>query len=230
MSDLTAQNISKEFPTPTDPLRVLDNVSFELNRGENLAISGPSGCGKSTLLHILGALDSPTTGTILLDGEDPFSLNDKDLAAFRNRKIGFIFQDHHLLPQLTAIENVLIPTLADGKASPEEIQRAKDLLEQVGLTDRSNHRPAELSGGERQRVAIARALIFQPTLLLADEPTGNLDQTNAESIGRLLVDLQQATTPAKIMIVVTHSMELAALMQRQIVLTHGQLQEATAKS
>ena len=230
MSDLSAQNISKEFPTPNDPLRVLNDVSFDLNRGENLAILGPSGCGKSTLLHILGALDSPTSGSIRLDGEDPFSLNDKDLAAFRNRKIGFIFQDHHLLPQLTAIENVLVPTLADGKASPEEIQRARDLLEQVGLTDRSDHRPAELSGGERQRVAIARALVFQPTLLLADEPTGNLDQSNAQSIGQLLVDLQQVSTPPRIMVVVTHSTELAAMMQRQIVLTNGQLQEAATKS
>lgn len=230
MSDLTAEKISKQFPTPNEPLQVLENVSFQLNRGENLAILGPSGCGKSTLLHILGTLDTPTSGSIHLDGEDPFSLNDKELAAFRNRKIGFVFQDHHLLPQLTAIENVLVPTLADGKASPEEIQRARDLLEQVGLTDRSNHRPAELSGGERQRVAIARALVFQPTLLLADEPTGNLDQHNAEAIGNLLVDLQQSTTPAKIMIVVTHSTELAALLQRQIVLTNGQLQEAATRS
>src|SRR5687767_2078188 len=150
---------------------------------------GPSGSGKSTLLHLLGTLDRPTHGTVRLDGADPFALPEPQLADFRNRSIGFVFQDHHLLPQCSVLENVLIPTLAGAKENLEG--RARQLLERVGLSQRLDHRPAELSGGERQRVAVARALIHKPLLLLADEPTGNLDRKTAETIGQLLLDMHQ---------------------------------------
>ena len=223
MADLVVENVKKEYPTPTEPLRVLDDVSLEISRGQNAAIIGPSGSGKSTLLHILGTLEKPTWGTVRVDGEDIFEMSENEQARFRNKNIGFVFQDHHLLPQLTAIENVLVPTLANGKAEPEQIQRAKDLLQEVDLQDRINHRPAELSGGERQRVAIARALIFQPLVLLADEPTGNLDQRNAAAIGDLLIQLQKKAESANILITVTHSLELASRMERQFELADGKL-------
>jgi len=168
---------------------------------------GPSGSGKSTLLHILGALDPPTTGTVTLDDVDPFELDEKALAQFRNQKIGFVFQDHCLLPQCSVLENVLVPTLVNHSSS-QHMERARTLLEEVGLTDRIDHRPAELSGGEKQRVALARALINEPLLLLCDEPTGNLDRKSAESVASLLLELheQQKT----ILVVVTHSADLAA--------------------
>ena len=221
MADLIVESLKKEYPTPSDPLLVIDDVSFEMQRGENLAILGPSGSGKSTLLHMIGALEMPTWGKVRLDDQDIFSLNDNDLADFRNKNIGFVFQDHHLLPQLTAIENVLLPTLAKGAATTQQIQRAHDLLHQVGLDDRIGHRPAELSGGERQRVAIARALIFEPTLILADEPTGNLDRSNAESVAELLIDLQTLKSAPKILIVVTHSEDIANLLQQKRELNNG---------
>jgi lipoprotein-releasing system ATP-binding protein len=223
MSDLQVENITKEFPTSGEPLRVLRGVSLELSAGQNLAVLGPSGCGKSTLLHILGTLDRPTAGTVRLEGEDPFQLDEPRLAAFRNRKIGFVFQDHHLLGQCTVLENVLLPTIANGKPDAATVDRARELLDQVGLSDRLDHRPAELSGGERQRVAIARALIYAPTLLLADEPTGNLDRTTAAGVARLLLDLQRRENT--MMIAVTHSLELAGLMDRQVELDEGQLKE-----
>ena len=157
-------------------------MSFSLRRGENLAILGPSGSGKSTLLSILGTLEPPTSGSVRLAGKDPFALDEAELAAFRRENIGFVFQEHHLLPQCTVLENVLVPFLADGSATQDDQRRATDLLRRVGLAERLTHRPAELSGGERQRVAIARALVRGPTLLLADEPTGNLDRTTARSI------------------------------------------------
>ncbi|HET6879928.1 MAG TPA: ABC transporter ATP-binding protein, partial [Pirellulales bacterium] len=185
MPDLAVRDITKEFPTRAEPLVVLRGCSFELARGENLAILGPSGSGKSTLLQIVGTLDAPTSGEVLLGGDDPFQLSEPRLAKFRNERIGFVFQDHHLLPQCSVLENVLLPTLAGGGATQEAFERARMLLERVGLTARLDHRPAELSGGERQRVAIARALIRQPMLLLADEPTGNLDRSTANAIGDL---------------------------------------------
>ena len=178
-AELVVENIVKEYPTPAEPLRVLIGVSFSLRRGENLAILGPSGSGKSTLLSILGTLEPPTSGSVRLAGEDPFTLNEAELAEFRRDNVGFVFQDHHLLPQCTVLENVLVPFLADGSATADDQQRATELLARVGLAERLTHRPAELSGGERQRVAIARALVREPTLLLADEPTGNLDRTTA---------------------------------------------------
>ncbi|MDZ4782025.1 MAG: ABC transporter ATP-binding protein [Planctomycetia bacterium] len=221
MAQLVVENLEKSFPTRAEPLVVLRGVSCSLKAGENLAVVGPSGSGKSTFLHIVGTLDRPTAGTVRLDGADPFALPEATLAEFRNRRIGFVFQDHHLLPQCTVLENTLIPALALGPTKPASVTRAKELLERVGLSSRIDHRPAELSGGERQRVAIARALVMQPTLLLADEPTGNLDRTTATTIMDLLLELQRADET--IMIVVTHSPELAARCQQRVEMDDGRL-------
>lgn len=224
MPDLVVDNVSKSFPTRTEPLVVLREVSLSLSAGENAAILGPSGSGKSTLLQILGALDSPTSGTVTLRGQNPFELNEPGLAHFRNHNLGFIFQDHHLLPQLNVLENVLIPALAEGRPTSEQVQRAKELIARVGLAERAEHRPAELSGGERQRAGVARALLLKPHLLLADEPTGNLDRKTATAIGDLLLSLQKEEQT--ILLVVTHSQELAALMQKRYQIDDGQLKEA----
>ncbi len=221
MPALLVTDVTKEYPTRAEPLRVLRGASCQLERGGNLAILGPSGCGKSTLLHIIGTLDFPTSGHVALDGEDPFALDEPRLAAFRNHKIGFIFQDHHLLPQCSALENVLIPTLADGRPPRECVERGRALLDRVGLADRLEHLPAELSGGERQRVAIARALINRPALLLADEPTGNLDRATAEVVSRLLLELQ--AQEQTMLVVVTHSLELAGMLQQRLELLDGKL-------
>jgi lipoprotein-releasing system ATP-binding protein len=220
-ADLMVDNVVKEYPTPTQPLRVLSGVSFMLRRGENLAILGPSGSGKSTLLSILGTLEPPTSGSMRLEGQDPFTLDEAGLARFRSQRIGFVFQEHHLLPQCTVLENVLVPFLADGAATANDRKRAGELLRRVGLAERLGHRPAELSGGERQRVAIARALVRGPTLLLADEPTGNLDRTTAQSISELLLELQAEQNT--MLVVVTHSTSLAAALQRRMELDAGRL-------
>ena len=204
---LEVSNLAKEYPTPRGPLSILSGVSFSLQRGDAAAIMGPSGAGKSTLLYILGGLEQPTSGTVTLDGRDPFTLSEKELAAFRNRAIGFIFQDHCLLPQCSVLENVLVPTLV-SRDGDGYVDRARGLLAQVGLSDRLDHRPAELSGGEKQRVALARALINKPLLLLCDEPTGNLDQASADVVASLLLELHQRQET--ILMVVTHSAELAA--------------------
>ncbi len=222
MPGLVVESVTKQFPTRGEPLVVLRETSLRLTAGQNVAILGPSGSGKSTLLHLLGTLDRPTSGTVELDGQDPFQLDEPQLARFRNRHIGFVFQDHHLLPQLSALENVLVPTVADGRPDAGELQRAKDLLDRVGLGERMDHRPAELSGGERQRVGVARALVRQPKLLLADEPTGNLDRHSAASVGRLLVELQQQENA--MLVVVTHSPELANLLDQRYELVDGALQ------
>jgi lipoprotein-releasing system ATP-binding protein len=224
MSDLQVEHVAKSYPTASEPLVVLRDVSFGLSVGENLAILGPSGCGKSTLLHILGALDKPSSGNVRLKGQDPLTLSEKDLAHFRNREIGFVFQDHYLLPQLTVIENLLLPLLAFGGIDDRARERAKMLLDRVGLAARSGHLPGELSGGERGRAAIARALIAKPSLILADEPTGNLDRTTAKSISQLLLDMQR--DEGAMLITVTHSLDLAALMQRRVELDNGSLKEA----
>ncbi len=222
---LEVSNLGKEYATPRGPLSIFSGVSFSLKRGDAAAIMGPSGAGKSTLLYILGGLDRPTSGTVKLDGRDPFGLSEKDLAEFRNRSIGFIFQDHCLLPQCSVLENVLVPTLVsnDGAGAAG---RARELLGQVGLGDRLDHRPAELSGGEKQRVALARALIRKPLLLLCDEPTGNLDAAAAEVVASLLLELhrQQET----ILIVVTHSAELAARFPLRYELRNANLHPAGA--
>ncbi len=207
---LIVDRVSKSYPTPRGELPILAGVSFTLERGAAIAIMGPSGSGKSTLLYILGALDPPSSGTVTLDGQDPFTLNDREQAAFRNRRIGFVFQDHSLLPQCSVLENVLAPTLvappAERSAEGDEA-RARTLLAQVGLADRLDHRPAELSGGEKQRAALARALIRSPLLLLCDEPTGNLDRASADVVAGLLLELQAARET--ILVVVTHSAALA---------------------
>jgi lipoprotein-releasing system ATP-binding protein len=206
---LQVDHLTKEYPAPLGPLRVLDDVSFSLASGEAAAIMGPSGSGKSSLLYVLGALEPPSAGRIALDGRNPFELSPTALAAFRNEAVGFVFQDHCLLPQCTLLENVLIPTLvAPQTAGRTDLSRARELIEQVGLAARVDHRPAELSGGERQRVAIARALVRSPRLLLCDEPTGNLDRSSADVVASLLLDLH--SRQKAILIVVTHSEQLAA--------------------
>jgi lipoprotein-releasing system ATP-binding protein len=221
MPELFVENLTKEFLSGNGPLPVLRGVSLTLSAGESLAVLGPSGSGKSTLLSIIGTLDVPTRGAVRLDGEDPFVLAEPDLASWRRRHIGFVFQEHYLLGACTALENVLVPTLAHGSSTPQDDERARALLARVGLEARLNHRPAELSGGERQRVALARALIGRPTMLLADEPTGNLDRAAAHEVGRLLVELQAAEQT--MLIVATHSPELATMMQSRRKLIDGQL-------
>ncbi len=223
---LRVENLGKDYPTPSGPLTVLRGINFDLQRGESLAVMGPSGSGKSTLLHILGTLDTPTTGSVRLGDTEPFSLSEPQLADFRNRFVGFVFQDHHLLPQCSVLENVLIPTLV-GAADADAQTRARQLLERVGLSGRLEHRPAELSGGERQRVAVARALIRRPALLLADEPTGNLDRRSARAIGQLLLELPKEQDA--ILVVVTHSQELADSFPRTMLMDDGRLQAAEAR-
>ena len=219
---LRVDHVSKSYATPRGSLSILEDVSLSLDRGESAAIMGPSGSGKSTLLYVLGALEPPSNGTVTLDNDDPWRMNEKEQAAFRSRRVGFVFQDHLLLPQLTALENVLAPALArpDGVTAAVR-SRAQALLAQVGLADRLDHRPAELSGGERQRVAIARALVGEPALLLCDEPTGNLDRSSASGVADALVDLhQQGRT---ILVVVTHTPSLAERFQRRYELDGSRL-------
>lgn len=223
MSDLVVTNLSKSYPTPAEPLVVLDGVNLEVSRGESLAVVGPSGCGKSTLLSILGALDDPTAGEYTLDGMNPATLSEQELAKFRATQIGFVFQEHYLLPQCSVLENVLVPLLSDGKATKADSERATELLRRVGLGERLTHRPAQLSGGERQRAAIARSLIRDPLLLLADEPTGSLDQQTAEGIADLLLELQSERN--SLLIAVTHSTDFAKRMGRQLRLVDGRVEE-----
>jgi lipoprotein-releasing system ATP-binding protein len=219
---LTLSAISKSYPTPAGALRVLDDVTLDLDRGEAAVITGPSGSGKSTLLYVAGGLEPPTSGSVDLHGVDPYSLAPDALARFRNHEVGFVFQDHCLLPQLTVLENTLVPTLV-GETDPDARDRARALLTAVGLEPRADHRPAELSGGEKQRAAIARALIRSPRLLLCDEPTGNLDAHTADTVADLLLRLhaQQHT----MLLVVTHSPALAARFPRRLAMTEGRLQE-----
>jgi lipoprotein-releasing system ATP-binding protein len=203
---LEVSNVSKHYVTPRGPLTILSEVSFSLSAGEAAAIMGPSGSGKSSLLYILGGLEPPSMGDISLEGRNIYSLGSSELAGFRNAEIGFVFQDHCLLPQCSVLENVLVPTLI--APSDSFLSRAKSLIDQVGLADRIDHRPGELSGGEKQRVAIARALIRQPHLVLCDEPTGNLDPVSADAAASLLLDLHQRQQ--NILIVVTHSARLSS--------------------
>lgn len=220
---LVASHIAKRYDTARGGVPVIDDVSFEVGRGDAIAIMGPSGCGKSTLLYILGALERPSSGLVTLDGKDPFALGEAEQAAFRNAHVGFVFQDHLLLPQLSALDNVIAPSLVSATPASASVvrDRATILLTQVGLADRLSHRPGELSGGERQRVAIARALIQKPSLLLCDEPTGNLDRASAESVADLLADLQKAHNT--MLVVVTHSPTLAARFPRRFELTDRKL-------
>lgn len=204
---LVVKGLHKEYPTPQGTVSILSGIDLTLRRGDAACIMGPSGSGKSTLLYILGALEPPTSGTVELDGQNPFALAPNAAAAFRNEKVGFVFQDHCLLPQCSVLENVLIPTVV-ARSSDGFVDRARLLLDRVGLSHRLDHRPAELSGGEKQRVALARALIRQPTMLLCDEPTGNLDHRAAGTVASLLLDLHR--DQQTILVVVTHSTELAS--------------------
>jgi lipoprotein-releasing system ATP-binding protein len=213
---LELNRVTKDYATPRGPLRILSDVSLSLAAGEAAAVTGPSGSGKSTLLYMLGALEPPTSGTITLEGQNPFQLDAVALAAFRNEQIGFVFQDHCLLPQCSVLENVLVPTLV-ARSDEDVTARARTLIEQVGLGGRTDHRPAALSGGERQRASIARALIKRPRLLLCDEPTGNLDRAAADNVAAVLFDLHR--DQQTILIVVTHSAQLAAKCPIQFELT-----------
>ena len=216
---LNVSSLSKSFQSGDRSVHVLRDISFEMVRGQSLAITGPSGSGKSTLLHLIGTLDHPSSGQIEINGEDPFALPEPQLARFRNRVIGFVFQEHHLLPQYSVLENVLVPTLAFKRSNGDASARALDLIDRIGLAHRLNHRPAELSGGERQRVAVARALINRPGLLLCDEPTGSLDRSRADEVAALLFDLHQAEK--NILIGVTHSLDLAGRFERRFELQEG---------
>jgi len=219
---LTVDRVSKSYASATGPLDVLREVSLEIAPGERLAIMGPSGSGKSTLLAILGGLEEPSSGGVRLDGVDPFAGSATDRAAFRNRRIGFVFQEHHLLAGCTAIDNVVVPALASGPVTPEIVARGRRLLDRVGLGGRLRHRPGELSGGERQRVAVARALVLSPRLVLADEPTGQLDATTGAQVAALLVEL--SAEAGGILVVVTHAEPLAARVGRVRRLVAGRLE------
>jgi len=221
---LVLEDVRKSFVQGRRTLEVLRGVTMELHGGDALAVTGPSGSGKSTLLHLIGTLDRPTSGRIELDGRAPHDLGERELAAFRNRNVGFVFQDHHLLPQYTVLENVMLPALAPGADSGVHVERrARDLIDRVGLSDRLDHRPAELSGGEAQRVAVARALLQQPRLVLCDEPTGNLDPATARGVADLLFELHAASR--SILMVVTHSLDLAGRFRRRTELRDGLLAE-----
>ncbi|HYE87141.1 MAG TPA: ABC transporter ATP-binding protein [Vicinamibacterales bacterium] len=223
---LTATQLSKTYPTPAGDLTVLRNVSLSLNDGDSACVMGPSGSGKSTLLYILGGLEPPSSGTVELGGTNPYTLSPHDLAAFRNRDVGFVLQDHCLLPQCTVLENVLVPTLV-GDVDQTAGDRAQALLEQVGLSSRLHHRPAELSGGEKQRAAIARALIRKPRLILCDEPTGNLDAETAATVADLLIAMH--AKQHGILIVVTHSDALGSRFARRWTMSRGELAGAQPK-
>ena len=216
---LEVDGLRKEYRAPGGVLAILDGVSFRLAPGEALCIVGPSGSGKSTVLNILGALDTPTSGRVSVFGRDLGTLAERDLAAYRNRDVGFVFQDHNLLPQCTALENVLVPTLIAPRGDHEA--RARELLAAVGLGERLRHRPAELSGGEKQRVALARALVLRPRVLLCDEPTGNLDADSAALVSDLLLELH--AREQAILVLVTHGAELAARFPDRRRLVRGAL-------
>ena len=216
---LKVSNVSKDFGA----VEVLQDISFSFAGGTSVVITGPSGSGKSTLLHIIGTLEKPSVGQVEINNTDPFTLSEPELARYRNAVIGFVFQDHHLLPQYSVLENVLVPTFA-FEQKPDAIQRAHELLKRVGLTHRTSHRPGELSGGERQRVAIARALINQPDILLCDEPTGNLDTATSETIADLLFELHDVEQ--NMLIVVTHNLALVSRFQQHLQLLDGTLSQA----
>jgi lipoprotein-releasing system ATP-binding protein len=219
---LEVAGITKTYPTAGGGLHVLDDVSLTVEPGRQVAIMGPSGSGKSTLLAIIGALEEPTAGRVRLDGVDPFAGDAAARAAFRNRRIGFVFQEHHLLPGCSALDNVVLPALASGNVPADVAARAARLLERVGLADRMSHMPDELSGGERQRVAVARALVLTPRLLLADEPTGQLDSRSSAQVTDLLVEL--AVESGGMLVVVTHSADVARRVGHVRQLVDGRLE------
>ncbi|MFC1560888.1 ABC transporter ATP-binding protein [Candidatus Latescibacterota bacterium] len=220
------RNIVKKYDVPSGkkPVTVLDNISLQIEQGAAIAVVGPSGSGKSTLLNIIGTLDKPTSGSVLFAGKNLANISENELTKIRNMEIGFIFQLHHLLPQLTVLENVLIPTIPRNKKNNFEklTNRAKALLEKIGLENHFDYFPAQLSGGERQRVAVVRALINRPKLIFADEPTGSLDQTSADTLGQILIDLNREETTT--LLVVTHSLDLALKMDTVYNLHKGKLE------
>lgn len=221
---IEATGIRKSFGT----LEVLKGVDLAVRRGEIVAIVGKSGAGKTTLLQILGTLDRPDRGTVRIDGQNVFALGEKELAKFRNRHIGFIFQFHQLLPEFTALENVMIPALIAGEGRSESRRRAEQLLADLGLSERLHHKPAALSGGEKQRVAAARALMMSPSVILADEPTGSLDEANKQELNRLLLHLREQY--GQTIIIVTHDKELSAIADRVIEMTDGRITDGGIKN
>jgi len=218
---ITARNLCKRFTNGGASIDILRDLNFDLSVGETVAIVGASGIGKSTLLHILGTLDRPDSGQLLFKGEDVFSYDDLTLARFRNKSVGFVFQFHHLLPEFNAVENTMMPALIGGASKRNAIQTAENLLVRVGLKDRLLYRVGKLSGGEQQRVALARALVLKPAVLLADEPTGNLDESNSEHIHSLLMELNQELSMT--LVVVTHNLQLASFMSRRVTIADGKL-------
>jgi lipoprotein-releasing system ATP-binding protein len=216
---IQVQKLFKSYGNGTKRVEVLKGVDLTFSQSEKAAIVGASGVGKTTLLHVLGTLDRPTSGKILYEGKDIYTLNAKNLALFRNREIGFVFQFHHLLPEFNALENTMMPCLIQGIPKEESVSRAEAILTLVGLKERLSHKPGELSGGEQQRVAVARALVLEPKVLLADEPTGNLDTKTGESVFDLLQELNQIRGVT--LIVVTHNLRLAEKLSRQIQLVDG---------
>jgi lipoprotein-releasing system ATP-binding protein len=219
---LEVVDLCKSFRTGDRTVDVLSGISLQIREGETIALLGASGAGKSTLMHIMGALDRPTSGTVRYCGEDLFRKSEGQLATFRNSAIGFVFQFHHLLPEFSALENVMMPALINGISRKDAMSRAVALLDEVGLRERVSHKPGELSGGEQQRVAVARALVMGPKLLLADEPTGNLDMKTSESIHQLFTELHE--NRGLTVLVVTHNEKLAARTGRQIRLQDGKIQ------
>ncbi len=212
-------NITRSFGS----LNVLKGISLKVERGEVISITGPSGAGKTTLLQIMGSLDKPDSGRVLYDGQDITRMNEKEISAFRNRHIGFVFQFHQLLPEFTAIENITIPMLIAGEGMRQATKRAKELLEMLGLSDRADHKPSELSGGEKQRIAVARALANQPDVILADEPSGSLDTKNKEDLHKLFFNLRDQL--GQTFVIVTHDESLAAMTDRTIHLLDGAIAE-----
>ena len=218
---LTVRSLSKSFTNGGARIDVLRDLDFDLSIGESVAIVGASGIGKSTLLHIVGTLDRPDSGQLLFKGDDVFSYDDLRLARFRNQFVGFVFQFHHLLPEFSAVENAMMPSLIHGTSKPKAMQAAEEILVRVGLKDRLHYRVGKLSGGEQQRVALARALVLRPAMLLADEPTGNLDKSNSEQVHTLLMELNQELSMT--LVVVTHNAELASFMARRVTIVDGRL-------
>ncbi len=222
---LRVQGVTRRFVKDSQAIEVLRGIDLEVRRGETLAITGASGVGKSTLVHILGTLDRPTSGTVLYEGKEVFRLDERELARFRNKAVGFVFQFHHLLPELTALENVMMPALIQGMARDRAASMGREILGLLGLTARVKHKPGELSGGEQQRVAIGRALVLGPQIILADEPTGNLDRRTGEGVEDLLLEMNrqfQAT-----LVAVTHNLSLSGKMGRRLDLVDGRIVERT---
>lgn len=221
MSEIKVQNLSKSYKQGPRVVEALRGIDLAFGPGESVAVVGASGAGKTTFIHILGTIDRPSSGKVLYDGQDVFAMADRDLARFRNRTVGFVFQFHHLLPEFTALENTMLPALIQGIRKQDANRRAEEILDQVGLSDRMTHKPGELSGGEQQRVAVARSLILQPEVLLADEPTGNLDRDTGEGVYQLLEGMNKERGVT--LIIVTHNEEIAGRLPRRVRLVDGRV-------